>query len=236
MIEATIELGQKDVADMERAMEAASRRLGKDMEQVQGQMAWYIARSLGASTKESPKMRKVEKNPDPRAGKDNRVALFGVYKFRRDGSQKFVPIGRTGEFGKIRFVSKTTGESLTRDRITGEVTRTRFDLHEAGMQNVNDSPHRKILRSGMAKRSWTRMQRIAARGGYVSEPGVGQISSVTVNRGLRPSITIINRLRYIEQAMANGPASTDTVMARASSAMMGAIDSRVADLEKHWGR
>jgi hypothetical protein len=158
-----------------------------------------------------------------------------VYKYNAEGKY-FVPIGRTGEFGKVRFISKTTGESLTRDTTTGEVTRTRFDLHEAGMGNVNDSKHRKIGRSGMARRSWTRMQRIAVSGGYVSEPGVGQIASVDVKQGLRPSITIINRLRYIEQALANGPATTDTVMARAASNMMGAIESRAADLETKWNR
>jgi hypothetical protein len=234
MIQATINLGQKDVAAMERAMEAASRRLGKDMEQVQGQMAWYIAQSLGASTRTSPKMRKVEENPDPRAGKDNRVALFGVYKYKSDGSKKFVPIRGTGEYGKVRFVSRTTGEMLS--RINGEVHRTRFNLHEAGMSNVNDSPHRKIKRSGMAKRSWTKMRGIAARGGYVTEPGVGAVSSVTAKRGLRPSITITNRLRYVEDAMTGGKRTTDTVIQRATDAMIGAIDSRVADLEKHWGK
>lgn len=235
MIEATINIGQGDTERLNRAMDEAAHRLGKDLEQVQGQAAWYIARSMGAATKRSAKLRPIVKNPDPRAGKDSRVALFGVWKYRPDGTKRFVPIGRTGEYGKIRFTSKTTGEVLSRDRITGKVTRITVDLEGTDIGTVKDSPHRKIGRSGMAKRSWARMQRIALRGGTVREPNVGNIASVSVKHTLRPSITIINRLRYIEQALANGPATTDGVVARAAANMMGAIESRAAKLERHWG-
>jgi len=95
-----------------------------------------VMQSLSAATPQSKKLRKVIENPNPRWKTDGRMARFGVmaYSQKKKPNPRFLPIRGTGEFGKIRFKSKTTGEMLVRDRNTGEVRRQTFELGKGADQ------------------------------------------------------------------------------------------------------
>jgi hypothetical protein len=211
------------------AMERYRKEFGKDEENVVKFAAGQIARSLGGATRKSKKLRKVVKNPDERALTDRRRAFWGVWKFRGDRSQRFVPIYKTGEFGLIRFDSKKTGEQLTRNPVTGKVRRAQFDLREfenAGGVGLMNNPKRKIGRSGLAKKTWSGIARRVRSGGTVSPMDVSRAGTVKhepLFGGFQ--ILLSNHLKYARDAMNEG--MIRSVTEKAGNSMQGAMNARV---------
>ena len=216
---------------LELQIRAAQEKLGSSANEALAHAAYYIARSLGAATKKSATKRPIVQNPDPRWERDKRMAQWGVMKFRGDRSSYFSPIYRTGEFGKVRFISKTTAEMLERDRITGEVHRVRISTGtnpELEIPGIAQSKKRIIGRSGLAKKSWTTMQTKVARGGNVSIAGTGNVGSVTwFSDKKTKSIALKNDLRYAMDAIIGGASEIDIVVTKASNAMAHAIQRQV---------
>lgn len=126
----SITFPKADIDALVRQMERAQVELGKSVKQSMQWAGVEVCGTLAGSCKKSPKLRKVVKNPKPAAQTDKRMAKWGVMRFVPNVTEMtyFQPIYRTGEFGKIRFLNKKTGEYLTRDRITGKVTRNIVEL------------------------------------------------------------------------------------------------------------
>jgi len=228
MISTNIKFDEKSYSDLAKAMQRASGEIGKSTEDVIKWTGNKIAVSLGAATRQSPKLRKIIKNPDKRAGKDRRVAIFGVDRYKTDGSKKFIPIYRGGEYGAgYRFISRTTGEMLTRGR-DGQVHRTKFSLKEfeaAGGSGIKNSPKRKIFRRGLAKKSWRGIKNRVNSGGAVSAMDAKGIARVKHIRGSgKFGIVIINHLRYIEAALI--PGSLPSTLSRAARSMEHIMEER----------
>lgn len=226
MVELTLDF---DNTKLLAAMNRYRKKFGKDEEDVVKFAAGQIARSLGGATRKSKTTRPVVKNPDERALTDRRRAFWGVWKFRGDRSQRFVPIYKTGEFGLIRFDSKKTGEHLTRNRVTGKVRREQFDLREfenAGGVGLRNNPKRKIGRSGLAKKTWAGVSRKARSGGTVKAFDVSRSGSVGHERLVGGfEIRLSNHLRYARDAMNEG--AIRTVTEKAGNSMQSAMNRRV---------
>jgi hypothetical protein len=220
---------------MSEAVMAAVRRDVKHTGNTLGKsLSWggrKVCESLGARTpKGKQALRKVVENPDERWKTDNRRARFGVNVLRQDKPPVWVPIGRTGEFGKIRFKSKTTGEMLVRDRATGEVRRQTFELGKGPDQvpGVMQSPKRKIGRRGFAKKSWKLLQVRMGRGGYIIVDGVPNIGDVHLkNMTTDPTITITNRVVYMLKIIQGGNMALSSAMDAAAKGMMHQIDTGI---------
>lgn len=224
-----------DVRAFQNAMERNMDVLRKTPKQAATFGAAMLVKSLGASMKVSPKLRPIVADPDKRYKKDGRFARYGVFKWRPNGQRYFSPIGRTGEYGKIRYRDKKTLQIMERDRVTGEVTRTVLtndELEIFGLQHLAmiNHPKRRIGRSGLAKASWQWMLRqIGVGAGSIAQlekPGI-----VTTEKFEAPdnyTLRMTNRLRYIYKATRGGTMALSTAMSRAAANMMGKMDLAIA--------
>jgi hypothetical protein len=225
-----VSVSSTDLRGLMAAMERGRRELGKTL---RGSIAWAgakVAKSLSAGTRQSPKLRKVIRNPHPDARRDGRRAKFGVEKYDRNGVKYFAPIGRTGEFGKIRFVAKRTGEYLSRDRVTGKVARVRFETSADTVPGIMQSRKRVIGRSGLAKKSW-KLARSRMNTG-----GTGRVMDVEApvrvswrGRDDYAVLRIENDLRYATKALRGGEAGVGLAIEAAARGMMGLIDRRIKE-------
>jgi len=220
-----------DKAGANALMAAIHRDAARAGGTLRNSLAWggrKVAESLGAQTpKGRQTLRKVIENPDPRWKTDTRRAQFGVMKLRQDKPPAFLPIYRTGEHGKIRFKSKTTGEMLVRDRETGEVRRQSFELGKGPDQipGIMQSPKRKIGRRGFAKKSWRFLTMRMNRGGPIIVEGIPNMGEVVWTGGTAdPTIRITNRVSYIEKILTG---SIGSAMAAAAAGMMHQIENNI---------
>jgi hypothetical protein len=223
----TILFNPADVARFNREMNRQIVLLKKTPEKVVRYGAILVGRALGASTKVSPKLRPIVKNPHPDAKTDKRRAKYGVYKYKVDGSRKFVPIYRTGEYGMTRFIDKRTSQVMVRTE-DGRVAKHLFgqdDFEALGIggeyQGIMNHPKRKIGRAGLAKSSWGWMMRKLGAGATTPQAELAGATSVET-WGSQGSYTIrlTDKLRYIRSALAQGRGDVGTAMDRAASLMM----------------
>jgi len=230
MISTSLQFDKHSQSHLASSMQRFQDEFGKTAEDTIKWTGYKVAQSLSAATKQSPKLRKIVKNPDPRAGKDRRVALFGVNRYRSNRSSFFVPIYRTGEYGNVRFISKTTGEVLSRNSSTGEVHRVQFSLkefEEAEGSTIKNSPKRKIGRRGLAKKSWTGIRNRINSGGTVSvsQMQANNIGDVTHKRSEGAfELRLRNKLRYAQDAMI--PGKVEYVLLAAADSMEHLMDRR----------
>ena len=238
---------QADVDALYAQMQRAQTELGKSADKALADTGSYIGHALAAATRVAPKLRRVIANPLFSAGKgatkeeraaarqaknDMRRARYGVMAYNADGTQRFVPIGRTGQFGSVRFKSKTTGEYLVREK-DGTVRREQITLGDDPMSlpGVMDSPKRKIRRSGLAQKSWQYIARHTLTGGRGQVHDVPAAAEIQwARQGKVIMLRIINYLRYMEKALVGGRQSVDTTVQRATNKMRIAIDKRVAEI------
>ncbi len=231
-VDASIEIDKRQADAVMAAIRRNSRETGRGLK---SSLAWggrKIMVSLGARTPIAKQNRKVIENPDKRWKSDNRRARFGVmaYSQTKQPNPRFVPIYRTGEFGKIRFVSKTTGEFLTRDKQTGKVYRTQVDLGKGPDQipGVMQSPKRKIGRRKFGKKSWRMLTQRIGRGGSVVIDGIPRMGDVTWTGGAAdPTVTINNRVTYLHKILRGGTAAVGNAMEAAAQGMMHQMDKNI---------
>jgi len=240
----TLEFPAADRRALFSQIERAQREFGRSQKDAVKWAGGYLLRSLGASTAISPKLRPVVKNPlfkadskskaDRAAARaarnDMRRARYGVMMFKREGGTRFVPIYRTGEYGKIYFASKKTAETLVRDRVTGEVTRVSMETGKGPEQTpgIMQSKKRIIGRRGLARESWK------WAGRHLGNGGTGTLmqarNAIAVKwRGDKdsPSLTVTNSLRYIMAALKGKGAAVETAMQRAGDSMRHALDKKL---------
>jgi len=238
---------RKDVRSLFRQIERAQKELGKG---VKDSVLWsgkFVADSLAAATKQAPKLRPVVRNKDKRAGRDTRVARYGVHKYRPNGERYFLPLGQTSrgrtkgggmDIGPtiIRYVDKRTSAVIDWDKSTGKRKRVWENVStapdvanpELSMPGIMSDPRRQIKRSGLAKQSWKRLSRIINRGGVVHLFRVLASSTEHLRAGGEfLGVRIVNNLKYMDKALGRGRQTVDGVFARAGDAMANRIDDRV---------
>ena len=210
-------------ADARKLQAEIMRKHDKLGTSLKGSVKWgaiKVAASLGAATKQSKKLRPIVKNPSKKALTDARMAPYGVMKYYK-GKKVFSPIRGTGEFGKIRFLNKKTNRMMVRDRTTGEVS---YELFTAGkgefdMPGLMQSKKRIIGRSGLAKKSWTKVSRAIGFGGAVRVGRVRAADTAWSGGKVNPTVTITNHLRYIIPAMRGGKQTVESALRRAADGM-----------------
>jgi hypothetical protein len=219
-------------------MERSRKELGKSRVDAMGQAAWYISRSLAASTMNAPKLRRIVRNPDKRWKTDHRRAPYGVMAPKgKERTLTFKPIYRTGEFGKIRFFDKKTmswfRHSDTKKGQWEHIPSGQVEglSPDAAVPGIMTDKRRVIGRRGLAKQSWYGLQKRAKHGGVVNVAGSGNVASATWSP-LKTTLRLRNELRYIRKAIKGGESTLSTVVERASNAMRIAVDKRLKAMRK----
>ena len=218
---------------MSRALAASMGIIGRSGEQACQHAIILMAESARAATPQSPKLRKIVRNPDERYKTDARIAPWGVMKYGKDGTQRFQPIYRTGEYGRVRFVDKKTFEVKYINTLTGKVERAeRYD--QTPELSIATDKRREIRRRGLAKSAW--MWGLRAFGKSVKTPqrpmsGAYAVFSIKGAGGKTHGYALENRLRYILKIMERGwEARVET--AAANKVMWQAADK----MRKEWAR
>jgi hypothetical protein len=238
MVSLSVKVDAGSLSALGKQMERSRKELGKSRVDAMGQAAWYISRSLAASTMTSPKLRRIVRNPDKRWKTDHRRAPYGVMAPKgKERTLTFKPIYRTGEFGKIRYFDKKTMSWFRHSTAkkgqwehipSGQVEGLSAD---AVVPGIMSDRRRKIGRRGLGKKSWMGLQKRARHGGVVSVAGSGNVGSATWSP-LKTTLTLRNELRYMRKALIGGDAAINKAIARAAGAMRGAIDKRLKELGK----
>jgi len=222
---ASIEIDDKAAR---KFLDAVHRQSKENHKTLGNALAWggrYIMESLGARTPRAKQsLRPVVENPNPKWKTDGRMARFGVmaYSQTKQPNPRFLPIAGTGEFGKIRFKSKTTGEMLVRDSITGQVRRQSFELGKGPDQYPGVMQHKKriIGRRGFAKKSWRYLQMRMGRGGFIVVDGIPDMGSVHwTNISTDPTVHITNKVSYIHNILEGGESAISNAMDSAANRM-----------------
>lgn len=225
-------------ADMDalvKQMERAEKVIGKS---VRESVAWagnYVAISLGAITKVSKKKRKVEQRSDNKWKTDARVGRWGTYKYK-NGVKYWVPIYRTGEYGRIYFKTKKTARMMTWDQRSGDVQPIEYTTGakpEDDMPGIMQSKKLIISRRGLAKRSWKFLQSKMRVGGSISDTmsRTGTIGYVLWRDigGVNPQLHIMNNLRYALVPVKGGESGLNSVVGKASRNMKREITRLVRE-------
>ena len=222
-----IEWPKEDVRNFSREMDRARKVLGMSLNASVAYAGRLVAQSCGASTKVSKKKREIVKNPLKALtrSKDKRRADYGVYKYRANGTRKFVPIYRTGEHGTYRFVGKRKRELTVHGSF---YNKPEMNIYAA--KSVTDHRKRIIGRSGLAKKTWSVAVRFMNRGGTIRPMGIwNEAARITVSRKQdEPKIHIHNKLRYATDALKGGENRIETALGRAYRKMHSEINRKAA--------
>ena len=223
----SIEIKKADVSRLFAQMQRARKELGKDLKQSVKWGGILLMQSLAAQTKVSKKLRPIVKNPDKRYKTDARRAPFGVMRWDKHGKKVFRPIFRTGEFGRVRFLDKKTFEVKYINTLTGEVHRAeKFD--QTPDLSIKTDKRRKIGRRGFAKKTWQWATR-SMGGGTANLMRVMGIADIRWSGGTsNPTVTIINRINYMDKALKGGLMAVNRSIENAARKMANRIDDRIA--------
>jgi len=238
MIDLKATFTSRDVDQLFSQIDRAQRELGKSNTEAVAWAGRLVASSLSASTRQAPKLRKIVKNPNPKAKTDGRMAKFGVMRYKPNGQQYFVPIYSGGEFGaKMRFTGRRTTVLYSRDSL-GNVVKTEVDTKSVSAPDLMGSKKRVIGRRGLAKAAWRAAGARIMVDGARSDMGVRNIASVKW-RGKKSNDTTLNmtnNLRYADSAWNKQGSSAQTV----ETAMMRAainMEKRISRaIDKKLGR
>jgi hypothetical protein len=232
----SIQIDKSGLDALWRAAERAQREFGKTVPDSLSWAAGKLCTSLAAATRVSDTLRPVVENPDPRAKTDGRFSKFGVYKFKPDRSQYFVPIYRTGEYGKSRYIDEKTLRTVT--IVDGKRVFSYIETGTGEFQapGIMQSKKRNIGRSGLAKRVWQWAAAHAFSGGVAVVDGMPDIAAVNLSAaGDTIELHIQNSLRYAAQAMAGGRQNVSGAAQRAADSLQHVMDGRIAKAYKNAG-
>ena len=231
MVDFSITVPERDLVEFRRVMGMLQTKLGKVPDKAVEIAATFVVRALHGSTKVSAKLRPVKKSPDPRAGKDARIALFGVWRLRQKDAPKWLPIYGTGEFGRIRYLSKKQAI----DRVTGITMDTGTD--EFQIPGIMQSPKRIIGHRGLARRMWSTANiklsgnPLATTGATTDDRIANSNMLVERRTGEDAAITLTNRLDYAMKSFrSNGKSTIDNSMRRASNAMRKFVERQTGEI------
>jgi len=203
--------------------------------------------SCSAAAKAGKKLRKVISNPlfkasdsssDSRkaarsAKKDMRRARFGVMKYQQKKPAKFVPIYRTGEYGRVRFLDKKTGQMRWRSTKGTLHKEINFDQGLEGNPSIKNDKRRVIKRAGLARKIF-RIMRAQVLAGETNVWNTTQytgeryfISKTRNRRGLKTETVMMlhNALTYLTNAY---PTLLQTASAAAARGLRFELDDKIA--------
>jgi len=222
----SIELKKADVSRLFAQMQRAQKELGKDLKQTVKWGGILLMQSLAAQTKVSKKLRPIVKNPDKRYKTDARRAPFGVMRWDKHGKKVFRPIYRTGEFGRVRFLDKKTFEVKYINTLTGTVHRAeKFD--QTPDLSIKTDKRRNIGRRGFARRTWQWAVKNMS-GGTANIMRVMGIADIRWSGGTsNPTVTIINRINYMDKALKGGLMAVNRSIENAARKMANRIDDQL---------
>jgi hypothetical protein len=215
---------------------AVKRDVRENNRTIGASLAWGGRKICESLAKQTPQMKKgllrpVVQNPDERWKRDARRAPFGVMKLRQNKPPVFVPIYRTGEYGKVKFFGLDGGMVLVR---TSKTTwRMKPTYYYASTQNiamkstsVMTNPKRKIPNGGLAKKSWNLLSTKMGRGGFIAFRGIfglGEVAWTGISTP-DPTLKITNRVSYMSKILKGGPNAINEAMAAATRGMVGQMD------------
>jgi hypothetical protein len=239
-VQISVEFPPRDIANLQALMARARVELKKSMKSSLAWGGYHVARSLAASTRMAPELRRVIRNPDERWKTDHRRAPYGVMAPKGyERTMTFKPIYRTGEFGKVRFFDKksmswfrhTPGGGGKWEHIpSGQVEGMGA---EATIPGIMSDRRRKIGRRGLGKKTWTGLHRRMSSGGTVRVGDVASAGAVTWRgRGDSLALHIENDLRYAGLAFrAKGKHAVTSAVARAHDGMRNRIETALDKLK-----
>ena len=232
----TIAFPKGEIANLQRQMQKSVSTLKKSEPAALKWGGITLGKSLSASSKIAPKLRRIVKNPDKGAKTDARKARFGVYKYLK-GDKYFAPIRGTGEYGKIRYTDKHTMRVMEWDKTTGVRRPYDFSDTDIGAENMGLMKHKKrnIGRRGLARAVWRGC--VSKLGGGVQigvkgrTAGIARRNSDVTKRltGDAMFVRFSNSLRYAADAFrTSGAQAVSTAMARASASMEHKVNQAIA--------
>jgi hypothetical protein len=197
------------------------RETGRSVSDAVAYAGGRFLQSCAATAKPGKKLRKVIANPlfkaadsssdsrkAARAAKgDMRRARFGVMKYQQKKPAKFVPIYRTGEFGRVRFLDKKTGQMRWRSSKGTLRKEVNFDQGIEGNPNIKNDKRRVIKRAGLARKIFKIMRAyVLARGSFTTIQGdhyslVQKALNYTRKRTV--VLDMVNGLTYLTNAYPN---------------------------------
>jgi len=226
MISLDIDFPQKDVDDLFAQIRRAEKEIGKSASQSVAWAGALVCKSIAAQTKQSPKLRRIVRNPDKRYKTDRRRAPFGVYVYRK-GKKEFKPIFRTGEYGKIRFYDKKSAswfERFGENRNQWRKIASGPDIAnpEIIVPGIKTDRRRVIGHRGLAKKTWKVLGRFVNRPGSVTAMNV---TSGTIQwRYDRTYLKISNILDYARDALKG---DVNQAVSRAAGSLRNRIDKQI---------
>lgn len=164
------QIDQASIANFNGLVTDLQRETGRSAADAVAYAGGRFLQSCSAAAKPGIKMRKVISNPlfkpldasgelrkAARALKgDMRRARFGVMKFQQGKPSKFVPIYRTGEYGRVRFIDKKTGQMRWRSKKGKLIKEVNFiqgeEFEGAANPSIKTDKRRIIKRSGLARK------------------------------------------------------------------------------------
>ena len=231
----TFELKQADVSKLFAQIERSSNDLGKSTKSALQYGARLLCESIGARTKPTKQRQRPIVRNKKKKGKsrtDGRMADFGVMGYKK-GEETFIPIFRTGEFGKFRFLDKKTMAWFDRSSGSGKWVKLPSGPDVANPEiivpGIKTDKRRKIPHRNLAKKSWAKTKTMITRGGAVSALGVRNLGTVSIiSDGRDTSITITNRVRYATEALKGGSGAISASFAAAASKMEHNLTKAIA--------
>jgi hypothetical protein len=203
--------------------------------------------SCSASAKPGSKLRKVIANPlfkaadsgaDARkaalsAKSDMRRARFGVMKYSQKAPPKFTPIYRTGEYGRVRFLDKKSGQIRWRSKKGTLQKEVNFDQGIEGNASIKNDKRRVIKRAGLARKVFRIMRAQVLAGGLNVENGsswTGErfaVKAGTMRSGykLTKYVTLHSMLTYLTNAY---PTIAQNSMAAAKAGLQYELKNQIA--------
>jgi hypothetical protein len=211
MIAVNIDFPQADINAMNEAFKRYVDYYKGNIPKTVEKTCVQIIKALRGSTKVSPKIRPLVRNPLNLKGLDLRRAVWGVNKYK-NGMPYFSPIAGSGEYGKIRYRSKKSLTVMEWDKQTGKrqkVNITNADLEMAGRSDLmlKNHPKRKINRSGLAKSSWGWMLGKLGKAAAFNQPEISGSTTVEkINNAMSGifAISLTDKLKYIRKSMTGG--------------------------------
>jgi hypothetical protein len=197
-----IEWPKKDVDALFRAVEAAVKYLDYDIGRAIGAAARSVIRSIGASTRISPKQRKVKQRDDiPLIRQMHTYEVQGFFGRPRTEQARLYRARSLANV--IKYHATISRRSLARTswKILWDAVANSFDVSGS---------------SGLASAA-ADIARIAA----------SAVSCDVKKSGVNTSITLTNRLDYVQKALEGGPRDIDTAMERAAAGLMHSVEKQL---------
>lgn len=218
---AVTEIVHTSIVNFNGLVEDLQRETGRSASDAIAYAGGRFLQSCSATAKPGKKMRNVISNPlfkatgstgferkSARDAKsDMRRARFGVMKYRQKQPPKFVPIYRTGEYGRVRFLDKKSGQMRWRSTKGTLHKEVNFDQGLEGNPSIKNDKRRIIKNAGLARKVFRIMRAyVLSRGTLTSIQGDHYSlvqKALNYSRKRTLVLDLVNGLTYLTNAYPN---------------------------------